>query len=138
MAGSVSDPEPLTGAELIPLHLPIPGNERNLTITVHPALLASTAAHKLTLVGGVGPLHVAIDRYPSSAEGGGEEYYVRVLDLAAEVEVWHLLARSAHLGRTCAEPAVRWAADRRSFTVELTSDASVTVGLAGGMISDPG
>ncbi|WP_419809604.1 hypothetical protein [Sphingomonas sp.] len=119
----------MSTTDRVELHLPIPGNERTILIEVDRDLVRSVNTHKLTLVGGVGPLHVAIDRYESSV-AGGEECYVRVLDLAAEEERWCLLARSTTRGLAAIEPVVDWEPDRASFTVRLAGRPSLRVDLS--------
>lgn len=116
-----------TPAELVELHLPIPGNERTVMIAVDRSLVRSVNTHKLTLVGGVGPLHVAIDRYPSATQG--EECYVRVLDLVAEEERWCVLAHSAALGHRSDAQVIRWAEGGKSFVVDLADRPSLLVEL---------
>lgn len=120
-----------TSTELVELHLPIPGNERTVMIAVDRALVRSVNTHKLTLVGGVGPLHVAIDCYPSAAEGegGGEECYVRVLDLVAEEERWCVLAHSAAQGHRSDAQVIRWTEGGKSFVVDLADRPSLLVEL---------
>lgn len=113
--------------ELVELHLPIPGNERTVMIAVDRALVRSVNTHKLTLVGGVGPLHVAIDRYPSATQG--EECYVRVLDLVAEEERWCVLAHSAAQGHVSDAQVIRWAQDGKSFVVDLADRPSLLIEL---------
>lgn len=119
-----------TRADLVELHLPIPGNERMVMIAIDRDLVRSVNTHKLTLIGGVGPLHVAVDRYASAGEGDGEECYVRVLDLTAEEERWHLLAQSTTLGHAVVEPLISWGEDQRSFTVHLAGRPSLRVELS--------
>lgn len=121
-----------TRAELVELHLPIPGNERTVMIAVDRALVRSVNTHKLTLVGGVGPLHVAIDRYPSAAKDEGEECYVRVLDLVAEEERWCVLAHSAAQDHRSDAQVIRWAEGGKSFVVDLADRPSLLVELGEG------
>lgn len=125
------------GLDLVELHLPIPGNERTVMIAVDRTRVRSVNAHKLSLVGRLGSLHVAIDRYP--AVDDGEEVYVRLLDLEAEVERWHLVAASAGDGTTCAEPVVAWPTEGQGFTVNLTSRPPLVVLLdgAGAVVTRP-